>query len=121
MVKPMNTPTGCRRSRVGAMPELASAVQQDIGVVTVIFNNSSYANVRRDQQRLYDGHVIGADLENPDMVKLAESFGADAWRVDSPAALKPVLERALDNDKPAVIDVTIERGSETSPWKYIVG
>ena len=103
------------------MPELASAVQQNIGVVTVIFNNSSYANVRRDQQRLYDGHVIGADLDNPDMVKLAESFGADAWRVDSPATLKPVLEKALENDRPAVIDVTIERGSETSPWKYIVG
>jgi acetolactate synthase-1/2/3 large subunit len=101
--------------------ELASAVQQDIGVITVIFNNSSYANVRRDQQRLYDGHVIGADLENPDMVKLAESFGADAWRVDSPAALKPVLAKAIENDRPAVIDVTIERGSEASPWKYILG
>jgi acetolactate synthase-1/2/3 large subunit len=101
--------------------ELASAVQQNIGVVTVIFNNSSYANVRRDQQRLYDGHIIGADLENPDMVKLAESFGADAYRVDSPATLKPVLEKAIDNDRPAVIDVTIERGSETSPWKYILG
>ncbi len=103
------------------MPELASAVQQDIGVITVIFNNSSYANVRRDQQRLYDGHVIGAELENPDMVKLAESFGADAWRVDSPATLRPVLEQAIDNNRAAVIDVTIERGSETSPWKYIVG
>ena len=101
--------------------ELASAVQQDIGVVTVIFNNSSYANVRRDQQRLYDGNIIGADLDNPDMVRLAESFGADAYRVDSPATLKPVLEKAIDNDRPAVIDVTIERGSETSPWKYILG
>jgi len=103
------------------MAELASAVQQDIGVVTVIFNNSSYANVRRDQQRLYEGHVIGADLDNPDMLKLAESFGADAFRVDSPETLRPVLEKAIDNDRPAVIDVTIERGSEPSPWKYIVG
>jgi acetolactate synthase-1/2/3 large subunit len=101
--------------------ELASAVQQDIGVVTVIFNNSSYGNVRRDQLLKFDGHVIGADLDNPDMVKLAESFGADGYRVDSPAALKPVLAKAIDNDRPAVIDVTIERGSETSPWKYLVG
>jgi acetolactate synthase-1/2/3 large subunit len=101
--------------------ELASAVQQDIGVVSVIFNNSSYGNVRRDQQNQYGGRIIGADLENPDMVKLAESFGADAYRVDSPDALKPVLEKAVDNNRPAVIDVTIERGSETSPWKYIAG
>ncbi len=103
------------------MPELASAVQQNIGVVTVVFNNSSYGNVRRDQQRLYDGNIIGSDLDNPDMVKLAESFGADAYRADSPDSLRPLLEKAIDNDRPAVIDVTIERGSETSPWKYIVG
>ena len=101
--------------------ELASAVQQNIGVVCVVFNNSSYGNVRRDQQLRYDGHIIGADLDNPDMVKLAESFGADGYRVDSPDALKPVLQQAVDNDRPAVIDVTIERGSETSPWKYIMG
>ena len=101
--------------------ELASAVQQNIGVVTVIFNNSSYGNVRRDQQMQYDGRIIGADLENPDMVKLAESFGADAYRVDSPETLRPVLEKAIDDDRPAVIDVTIERGSEASPWKYILG
>jgi acetolactate synthase-1/2/3 large subunit len=101
--------------------ELASAVQQNIGVVCVVFNNSSYGNVRRDQQLRYDGHLIGADLDNPDMVKLAESFGADGYRVDSPDALKPVLQQAVDNDRPAVIDVTIERGSETSPWKYIMG
>ena len=55
------------------------------------------------------------------MVKLAESFGADGYRVDSPAALKPVLEQAIDNDRPAIIDVTIERGSEASPWKYLIG
>ena len=103
------------------MPELASAVQQNIGVVSVVFNNSSYGNVRRDQQLKYDSHIIGADLDNPDMVKLAESFGADGYRVDSPEGLKPVLEKAVDNDRPAVIDVTIERGSETSPWKYIMG
>jgi len=55
------------------------------------------------------------------MLKLAESFGADGYRVSSPEELKPVLEKAIDNDRPAVIDVTVERGSETSPWKYIMG
>ena len=101
------------------MPELASAVQQNIGLVTVIFNNSAFGNVRRDQQERFESHLIGADLDNPDFVKLAESFGAAGYRVSSPAELKPVLAKAIDDDKPAVIDVVIERGSETSPWKYI--
>jgi acetolactate synthase-1/2/3 large subunit len=101
------------------MPELASAAQHDIGLITIVFNNNSFGNVRRDQQERYDSHLIGADLDNPDFVKLAESFGVAGYRVESPDELKPVLARAINEDKPAIIEVFIERGSETSPWKYI--
>ena len=102
------------------MPELASAAQHDIGLVTIVFNNHSFGNVRRDQQLRYDSNLIGADLDNPDFVKLAESFGVAAHRVESPDELTPVLEKSIDDDKPAIIEVMIERGSETSPWKYIL-
>ncbi len=101
------------------MPELASAVQQNIGLVTVLFNNRSFGNVRRDQQMNFDGRLLGADLDNPDFMQLAESFGADGVRVDSPDALRPALARAIDNDRPAIVEVVVERGSETSPWKFI--
>jgi len=75
--------------------------------------------VRRDQQERFDNHLIGADLDNPDFVKLTESFGVAAYRAQSPDELKPALAKAIDEDKPAIIEVLIERGSETSPWKYI--
>jgi len=103
------------------MPELASAAQHDIGLVTVVFNNSSFGNVRRDQQLRFNSNLIGADLENPDLMKLAESFAVDGYRVTSPVELKPVLAKAVDNDRPAIIEVVVERGTETSPWKYIMG
>jgi len=101
------------------MPELASAAQHGIGLVTIVFNNNSFGNVRRDQQEKYDNHLIGADLDNPDFVKLAEAFDVAGVRVDSPGELKPALEKAIDDDRPAIIEVMVERGSETSPWKYI--
>ena len=101
------------------MPELATAVQHNIGLITLLFNNRAYGNVRRDQQMNFEGRLIGADLDNPDFVKLAESVGADATRVDSPEGLRPALQRAIDADRPAVIEITIERGSEASPWKFI--
>jgi acetolactate synthase-1/2/3 large subunit len=103
------------------MPELASAAQHGIGLVTVVFNNSSFGNVRRDQEQRFNANIIGADLENPDLLKLAESFGVDGYRVTSPGELKPVLAKAIDDDRPAIIEVVVERGSETSPWKYILG
>jgi acetolactate synthase-1/2/3 large subunit len=102
------------------MPELASAAQHDIGLITIVFNNHSFGNVRRDQQLKFDSHLIGADLDNPDFVKLAESFGVAGYRVESPDELKPALAKSIDDDKPAIIEVIIERGSEVSPWKYIL-
>ena len=100
--------------------ELATAVQYGIGVVTVLFNNNSYGNVRRDQEIQYEGRLIGADLVNPDFMKLADSFGAAGYRVHSPTELKPVLERAIADGKPCLIEVVIERGSEVSPWEFLV-
>ncbi|MGC4029491.1 MAG: thiamine pyrophosphate-binding protein [Steroidobacteraceae bacterium] len=99
--------------------ELATAVQHGINLVTIIFNNRCYGNVRRDQMERYGGRLIGADLHNPDFVKLAESFGVQAVSVDSPAALRPALEKALAADSPQVIEVRLERGAETSPWGFL--
>jgi acetolactate synthase I/II/III large subunit len=98
--------------------ELATAAQYGIDLVTVIFNNSSYGNVRRDQLEQYQGRLLGADLENPDFVKLAESFGVSAMRVRTPADLESSLRAALDAGRPVVIEVPIERGSEISPWPF---
>jgi acetolactate synthase I/II/III large subunit len=99
--------------------ELATAVQHGIGVVTIVFDNSAYGNVRRDQQAQYGGRLIAADLRNPDFVKLAEAFEVAAYRVESPRALAPVLERALGDDCPAVIHIPVESDAEISPWPLV--
>ena len=99
--------------------ELATAVQHRIKVVAIVFNNASFGNVRRDQIERYGGRLIGAELHNPDFVRLAESFGAVGLRADSPAALRAALEKALAADAPVVIEVRAARGEETSPWKFL--
>ena len=99
--------------------ELATAVQFNIGVVTLIFNNNAYGNVRRDQRERFDGRVVASDLVNPDFVKLAESFGVGASRVTSPDAFRPTLEKALAHGGPYVIAIEIPKDSETSPWAFI--
>jgi acetolactate synthase-1/2/3 large subunit len=99
--------------------ELATAVQYGIGVVTLIFNNNAYGNVRRDQRERFDGRVVASDLVNPDFVKLAESFGAGAARVTSPEGFRPALEKALADGGPYVIAIEVPTDSEVSPWKFI--
>jgi acetolactate synthase-1/2/3 large subunit len=99
--------------------ELATAVQHGIGVVSVVFNNSGYGNVRRDQQEKYGGRHLGVDLRNPDFPALAASFGAVGLRAGSPAELGLVLGRALADGRPTVIEVECPPGSEASPWGFL--
>jgi len=99
--------------------ELATAAQFRIGVVTLVFNNNAYGNVRRDQRERFDGRVVAADLVNPDFVKLAESFGVGAARMTSPNHFRPALEKALADGGPYVIAVEVPTDSEVSPWAFI--
>ncbi|MDI3559771.1 thiamine pyrophosphate-dependent enzyme [Bradyrhizobium sp. Arg816] len=99
--------------------ELATAVQFNIGVVTLVFNNNAYGNVRRDQRERFNGRVVASDLVNPDFVKLAESFGVAAARVTAPDQFKAAMEKALAHDGPYLISIEVTRDSEVSPWAFI--
>jgi acetolactate synthase-1/2/3 large subunit len=99
--------------------ELATAVQYKIAVVTLVFNNNAYGNVRRDQRERFDGRVVASDLVNPDFVKLAESFGVGAARVTSPDQFHAALEKALADGGPYLIDIEVPTDSEVSPWAFI--
>lgn len=101
--------------------ELAAAVQHDLGVVAVVFNNNAFGNVLLDQQRRYEGRDVGARLHNPDFAAAAEAFGAAGYRVRTPEALEVTLTKALADGRPAVIEVKTTLGeAAATPWKYLM-
>jgi acetolactate synthase I/II/III large subunit len=98
--------------------EMATAVRHRIPLVTVLFNDGHFGNVRRIQEERF-GRPIASDLANPDFVKFAESFGAAAMRATSPAELGTALTRALAHrDAPTLIEVPV--GALPSPWEFIM-
>jgi acetolactate synthase-1/2/3 large subunit len=97
--------------------ELATAVQHRIPVITVVFNDNAYGNVRRLQQQRF-GRLIASDLHNPDFVRLAESFDVRAWRAEGPEGLAAALGEALDSDRPALIEVPV--GEMPDPWPVLM-
>ena len=99
--------------------ELATAAKHRINVVAVVFNNNAFGNVLRDQKQSYGGRYIGSELKNPDFVKFGQSFGVRSFRAANPAELKSVLAEALTLEAPALIEVPIETGSETTPWPFL--
>ena len=90
--------------------ELATAVQHKIGVILLLFNNNLYGNVREMQEKLYDNRVIATDLHNPDFVKMAQSFGANAVRVENYEAMRKEIQNATGESLPTVIEVPIGTG-----------
>jgi acetolactate synthase I/II/III large subunit len=98
--------------------ELATAMHHKIPLVTIVFNDNAFGNVRRIQKERYGNRLIGSDLTNPDFVAFARSFGAYAARADTPEALRGELRRALGRrDGPSVIEVRV--GDMPSPWEFI--
>ncbi|MEZ5852637.1 MAG: thiamine pyrophosphate-binding protein [Hyphomicrobiaceae bacterium] len=102
-----------------AVQEMATAAQEGIGVVAIVFNNNAYGNVMRDQRVNFGNRVIGSALRNPDLMALSAAFGVAGHRVTSPEALRPVLKEALGANAPMLIEVVVPEGSETSPWEFI--
>jgi len=96
--------------------ELATAVRHAIPVVSVVFNDGAFGNVRRMQQEKHGNRVVATDLVNPDFVRLAESFGISGQRVDGPAALRTALERAIAAREPALIEVPV--GVMPDPFRF---
>jgi acetolactate synthase-1/2/3 large subunit len=97
--------------------ELSTLVQHNIGLVTIVFNDNAYGNVKRIQQVDMGGRTIASDLVNPNYVKLAESFGITGRRAESPDQLAQALADAIRTDEPALIEVPVPQMPD--PWRTL--
>lgn len=100
------------------MGELATAVRHNIAVVVVVFDNAAFGNVKRIQQERYGNRLIASDLQNPDFVRLADSFGVASFKATDAAQLEEALHKAFALNAPALVHVP--HGDVPSPWDLIM-
>lgn len=98
------------------LQELATVARYRPRLVTVVFEDGAFGNVRRIQSQVFR-REIGTTLCNPDFVALARAFGLPATAVDSPAGLASELTAALATQGPAVIVAKV--GAMPGPWHLI--
>ena len=84
--------------------DLMTAVQEQVPVIILVFNDEGYGVERRHQDHLY-GRRSGVDIRSPDFVALAEAFGASGIRVDDLSAVGSTVASVLDADGPTLIEV----------------
>ncbi|MCI0548741.1 MAG: thiamine pyrophosphate-dependent enzyme, partial [Candidatus Rokubacteria bacterium] len=88
--------------------ELATAVQHRINAIAVVFNDNAYGNVARDLDEAWGGSY-GAELVNPDFMKLADAFGVAGLRATAPTEVGRLVRQAIEMDRPVLIEVPVGR------------
>lgn len=87
--------------------ELETAMRLKLPFVTLIFNDGQYGMIKWKQLKRF-GREFGVSFNNPDFVKYAEAFGAKGYRVEKTQDLVPILEDALNQKVPSLIDVPVD-------------
>jgi acetolactate synthase-1/2/3 large subunit len=89
---------------------VATAVEYDIPVTWVVWNNCGYGVTRGGGYGMinrFRRHATG-ELLSPDYATLARGYGAEGIRVDAPGELGDALERAITSNRPTVVDVVVD-------------
>jgi len=79
------------------LPELASAVEAQVPVIVLLWNNAGYGEIKRYMtERAIT--PVGVDIYTPDFMMLARGFGCVGERIGSMNALLEQLPRAAGRD-----------------------
>lgn len=87
------------------LQELATIRQYDLNIIIFILNNSQYGIIRQTQKNVYGMDPYEVYLENPDFIKLANSYGIDAVRLNSKKDLDDFCRKSIDG--PYVVEIPV--------------
>jgi acetolactate synthase I/II/III large subunit len=88
--------------------EVMTAVSHDIPVVWLILENDRLAMVHDVQTMTYQGRYAGSEFKTPDFFKMAEAFGAAAFRPEKPGEVASAMRDAFAAERPAIVTVRVD-------------
>ncbi|MGH3872739.1 MAG: thiamine pyrophosphate-binding protein [Pseudonocardiaceae bacterium] len=88
--------------------ELMTAVENDIPVIWVIFNDNEFKLIKLYQITTY-GETGLVEFQNPDFAAYARACRADGYRVETLDEFEDAFAAALVSGRPTVIDAKITR------------
>jgi len=96
---------------------LATAVEWELPIITVILNDRSLGMVEQWQRVIYNRRYIGIKFPNiPDFVKLAEAYGAHGKTVGSLDEFAKAMREGLTIKGPTVIEVPVSPEEDVYPF-----
>ncbi|NIQ37900.1 MAG: thiamine pyrophosphate-binding protein [Proteobacteria bacterium] len=90
--------------------ELETARRAGAPVVIIIANDCGWGMIRSAQKLVHGGRYIGVDFcDDTRYDRFAQALGCYGERVTEPAEIKPALQRAVDSNLPAVLDILVDQ------------
>ncbi|MYL35384.1 acetolactate synthase large subunit [Pontibacillus yanchengensis] len=87
--------------------EMETAIRLQLPIVILLWRDEGYGLIEWHQKKAFNrsSHI---DFGNPDFVKLAIAYGFEAFRIEKGEELKPTLEKAIERNKPVLIDCPVD-------------
>jgi acetolactate synthase-1/2/3 large subunit len=85
--------------------EMETVMRYKLPITFIVVSNSVYGWIKAGQKSGFGQRYFSVDFTRTDHAKVAEAYGAKAWRVEDPAELKPALAAALECSGPSLVDV----------------
>ncbi|MFK5985323.1 MAG: thiamine pyrophosphate-binding protein [Pseudomonadota bacterium] len=89
--------------------EIMTAVNYQLPINIVLFNNACMGLIRKNQSQQYDKRYINCDFINPDYELLAKSFAINYYKVETEKDINGLLERLDFKTSINLIEVMIDR------------
>lgn len=89
--------------------ELETVVREKVPVKIIVLNDNSYRVLYMRQKIQKMGRVFGTLHTNPDFIKLADSFGIEAFRVDTNSKIEKAIDFLKDSTSPKIVELVIDR------------
>jgi sulfoacetaldehyde acetyltransferase len=94
-----------------------TAVQENIPVVAVVFNNMQWGAEKKNQIDYYDDRYVGTNLQNPDFAEVARAMGADGARIEQPGEVGDAVRAAIRSGRPTVLNVMVDPQELADPFR----
>ena len=88
--------------------EIATAIQYNLKILFIVFDNGMYGTIRMHQERDYPSHVYGTTLKNPDFAALAKAYGLHAETVTSTRDIRGAIKRCIDQNSASLIHIKVD-------------
>lgn len=98
------------------LQELSVVKERNLPVKVIIINNEALGMVRQWQESFYEERYSESLFsENPDFVKLAESYGIKGVRVEKESEVAETLEEIFAHNGPVVADFRVVQQTSVYP------